>query len=253
MSQPRPEGEAAKEPRKATHDETGHRARTDESASAPARARRPAKEDGPVVRLITRVPGWVWYLLGVAGASVLGAGAMALAQRRRAQRAAKVALSDPLTGVGNRLAFEHQLAIDWHRWRRYGGGLGVLMLDLDGFKQVNDESGHAAGDRRLRAAAAAIRSTVRQSDYVARFGGDEFVVISSHSDEPGLMKLTARLRGGLLDAGMRVSIGWAQAEASDNCAEQLLHRADIAMYADKAASGERREIGDFSSVVSAGA
>jgi chemotaxis family two-component system sensor kinase Cph1 len=184
---------------------------------------------------------------------VLAAGAVALAQRRRAQRAAEVALSDPLTGVGNRLAFEHQLAIDWHRWRRYGGGLGVLMLDLDDFKLVNDESGHAAGDRMLRAAAATIRSTVRQSDYVARFGGDEFVVISSHSDVPGLMKLTARLRDGLLDAGMRVSIGWAHAEVSDSCAEQLLHRADIAMYADKAASAQRREIADFSSVVSAGA
>jgi diguanylate cyclase (GGDEF)-like protein len=100
---------------------------------------------------------------------------------RRVDVLRQLATTDSLTNLLNRRAIENRLQSEWERARRYGLPLSLLMIDLDGFKRVNDLGGHAAGDRVLRATATAIRSTLRRSDYGARWGGDEFMILAPHT------------------------------------------------------------------------
>src|SRR3954464_159914 len=99
----------------------------------------------------------------------------------------------PLTNLLNRRAIESRLQSEWERARRYGLPLSLLMIDLDGFKRVNDVGGHAAGDRVLRGAATAIRSTLRASDHGARWGGDEFMIIAPHTTRQAAIQLGERI------------------------------------------------------------
>ena len=151
------------------------------------------------------------------------------------------AVRDPLTGLANRALFEDRLQRAMARRDASGTGVGVLALDLDGFKGVNDTLGHAVGDRVLKAAGGRILSAVRAQDTVSRPGGDEFAVLIE--GEPHLMGTIAeRVAAGFrqpVDIGghtlaIRASVGWAVAEAhQDISAEELLHHADLAMYAAK--------------------
>jgi diguanylate cyclase (GGDEF)-like protein len=100
-----------------------------------------------------------------------------LRRRSRVRVAQRAAHADPLTGIANRLAFQHRLADEWKRARRYERPLGVQILDIDGLKQVNDSDGHLAGDRMIRTAAERIADDIRHSDLAARLAGDEFVVL----------------------------------------------------------------------------
>lgn len=186
------------------------------------------------VRLVSRIPSWVWVALTVAGLALAVLGGMLLRERRRTVQATRDALRDPLTGLNNRLAFEHRLAIDWERARRYEHPLGLLVIDLDGFKEVNDTYGHPAGDRALRDAGAVIAGHVRHSDMAARLGGDEFVVLSVETLAEGLEVLAARLERALGEqAGVAASVGWAQRDPDDHHATDLIDRADVAMYERK--------------------
>ncbi len=105
----------------------------------------------------------------------------------------QLATTDPLTNLLNRRAIENRLESEWQRARRYGLPLSLLMIDLDGFKRVNDLGGHAAGDRVLRAVATAIRSTLRGSDYGARWGGDEFMILAPHTTRNAAVQLAERV------------------------------------------------------------
>ena len=105
-----------------------------------------------------------------------------LATGRYQDRLEAVALSDKLTGLANRLALDMMLQRDMAEHRRTGMGLAILLLDLDRFKQVNDQHGHLAGDAVLKGVAAAIRSQLRDSDLVGRWGGEEFMVILKRTD-----------------------------------------------------------------------
>src|SRR3984893_3481745 len=89
---------------------------------------------------------------------------------------------DPLTGLRNRRLFEHDLRLQVARSQRYGEQAALMVIDLDDFKHVNDEHGHAVGDRTLRAVARALTRRLRQTDLVARLGGDEFAVLLPHVD-----------------------------------------------------------------------
>jgi diguanylate cyclase (GGDEF)-like protein len=143
------------------------------------------------------------------------------------------ALVDPLTGIANRLAFKRRLSHEWRRARRYERPLGLLMLDLDNLKRINDTAGHAAGDRTLKAVAEAISTDIRHSDLAARLAGDEFVVLCPETAADGLKQTAAKLWERLETRDISVSIGRAELEPEDESPEDLVARADIAMYRHK--------------------
>ena len=198
----------------------------------------------------------VWVLHGVAAVAGpdgrpawFAVSAQDITERRRAEEellAATAALTeqavrDPLTGLANRTLFEERLRGALSRDARTGGATGVLFLDLDGFKDVNDEHGHAVGDAVLRAVAERLTAGVRPADTVARLGGDEFVVLVEGATPTGMDALVARLsdavqepltiRGTTLDVG--VSVGLALAEEGATDPASLVAEADKRMYAAK--------------------
>jgi diguanylate cyclase (GGDEF)-like protein len=139
------------------------------------------------------------------------------------------ALTDPLTGVANRRAWETEAARSLAHATRTGEPMTVAILDLDGFKEVNDREGHSAGDRLLRQVATQWRSRLRSSDLLGRHGGDEFVLCLPDTDAPAAEEVLARLGGGL---PIGWSVGTATAGAGDSLAA-LLQRADAQLYQGK--------------------
>lgn len=135
---------------------------------------------------------------------------------------------DALTGLANRPALLERLTL-WLEEEKGPGAVTLHFLDLDGFKQVNDSLGHAAGDRRLKEVAAALSSSVRGDDLVARLGGDEFVVVCRRLGLDDALGMGERL-GRVAQA----SVGLARSEKGDT-ADALLARADAAMYDRKRA------------------
>jgi len=158
--------------------------------------------------------------------------------RRRRQRAQKFAVIDPLTRLYNRrmglAALEREVA----RTERTRRPLTVLMCDLDHFKHLNDTFGHLQGDVALRATADVLRQTLRRSDVICRFGGEEFLVVLAETAPDDATVLAARLfvaieaTGQALGLPMTISIGLTSHRPGER-AEDLLHRADGALYASK--------------------
>ncbi|MCM3882695.1 GGDEF domain-containing protein [Frankia sp. R82] len=157
------------------------------------------------------------------------------------------ALHDPLTGLGNRMLFDAEVAEAVQDHQAHGTPVALLFCDLDEFKAVNDTLGHAAGDELLRAVAGRMRGAVRRADLAARIGGDEFAVLLRDlgNDPQAIGELTAqrvrealhspiRVRGH--DRQVSVSVGLAVVVANSPLEgpEELLRRADEAMYAAKA-------------------
>lgn len=162
-------------------------------------------------------------------------------------RLAVFATHDMLTGLYNRRALHSHLP-QWTAWSaRYGHPLSVLLIDVDGFKQVNDTHGHAEGDKALRAVANAIRSATRASDLVIRYGGDEFAVIAPETDTDEYAELCTRISDTVrsveiaTEGGARipltVSIGGVvskdPAGSPPRRIEALLAAADQSLYAAK--------------------
>jgi diguanylate cyclase (GGDEF)-like protein len=142
------------------------------------------------------------------------------------------ATADPLTGLANRRAWDERLDEEMERSRRTGTAFSVVLMDLDGFKDVNDRDGHAAGDHLLQAVARAWQTQVRDGgDFLARIGGDEFAVIVLGSDEVGIRRLIKRLEEAA-PAGTCFSAGGATWDRTER-APELLRRADLAMYETK--------------------
>jgi diguanylate cyclase (GGDEF)-like protein len=157
-----------------------------------------------------------------------------MAQARSAEAAAAYALAerDQLTGLHNRRGWVRALEQEDTRCRRYGGQAGLLALDLDELKQVNDTAGHTAGDELLALCAEVLQATSRPGDTVARTGGDEFAVLAVECDPAALRALEVRLRLQLRTAGVRASTGRATRRPGEHLSETW-HRADAAMYAAK--------------------
>jgi diguanylate cyclase (GGDEF)-like protein/PAS domain S-box-containing protein len=151
---------------------------------------------------------------------------------------------DPLTGLRNRRLFEHDLKLQVARSQRYGERAGIMVVDLDAFKKVNDLHGHKAGDDTLKAVATALTRRLRETDLVARLGGDEFGVLLPHADEQGVTivadGLVHVIAGCSVDVGDAVvhpsgSVGVAMIDQQTTSDEQVLAEADRAMYAAKRA------------------
>ncbi len=168
-----------------------------------------------------------------------------ITERKQAEeRAYRLAHQDALTGLPNRLAFRRRLAKERERASRDGGHLGLLLVDIDHFKQVNDTLGHAVGDELLVEAARRLQQTVRKRDLVARLGGDEFAVLSGSADRPadfsGLAERLAqalrrpyRLHGNEVRRAVSIGLAVYPDDAAD--IDGLLANADFALYAAKEA------------------
>ncbi len=168
-------------------------------------------------------------------------------RRTYEQRLEHMADHDPLTGLLNRRGLERELGLQLARTRRYGGGT-LAVLDLDGFKHVNDTLGHAAGDALIAGVAGVLGRCLRETDVVARMGGDEFAVILPGETVPqgavvarklleGIREQTAGL-GELPRGRVTASIGLAAFEG-ELTADEILVRADQAMYDAKASGRDR--------------
>lgn len=150
---------------------------------------------------------------------------------------------DPLTGALNRRAIADRIAEELERSQREGGSLAVAIIDLDGFKQVNDGLGHQAGDEILIAVVCRLRDRLRPYDALGRLGGDEFVVAAPLAPGSDPARLFERLREAIVSSPLETleapvvvsaSIGWT-VSGPDDTVRSLLVRADSALYRAKAA------------------
>jgi len=150
---------------------------------------------------------------------------------------------DPLTGVANKRYFERYLSTEWRRALRHRACLGLLIIDVDSFKDYNDAQGHLAGDKCLKAVAEALKENVfRPYDIVARYGGDEFVVLLTDASFEGAMKVADSISNAVRAIDYKsfsaqpvtVSIGLTSIRASVEFSyEQLIQQADKALYQAK--------------------
>jgi len=154
------------------------------------------------------------------------------AEFRRAHAHEHNALHDSLTGLANRRAWDAALEAEERRCRRYAHHAAVVVVDVDELKALNDARGHGHGDDSLRKVAEALEATSRDSDLVARTGGDEFAILALDCGDPHLRVLTARVRRALDAAGVDASVGGACRIPGAGLPEAWA-QADAAMYADK--------------------
>ena len=166
------------------------------------------------------------------------------------RRAVELASRDPLTGVQNRMALSSSLQREVDLAHRQQVALSMLVIDIDHFKSFNDEYGHAFGDDVLTAVAQTISNTVRRSDLLFRYGGEEFVVLASHTGEEGAMLLAERIRENVAamqtvrgrPVQVTVSLGVASVQAKET-SEAFFERADKAVYSAKRNGRNRSLLG----------
>ncbi|AZZ73634.1 hypothetical protein CCX46_00280 [Pseudomonas sp. RU47] len=161
------------------------------------------------------------------------------------------ALIDPLTGLPNRAAWSERLEHEIKQWQQHGNTLSLAMLDLDHFKRINDNYGHLAGDKVLKIIATVLRKRLRGSDFIARFGGEEFVLLLPATPPAIGAKLLETLRAAIEACpfhfkGERVTITISMGLATFRAGEHsdlVLKRADQALYRAKNAGRNRVELG----------
>jgi diguanylate cyclase (GGDEF)-like protein len=161
----------------------------------------------------------------------------------RTEEVYRLAALDPLTGLYNRRSGEQRLAEEISRAQRHGRPLTILLLDLNGLKDINDKFGHAAGDELIRRFAEYLSRAIRGSDFAVRLGGDEFLVLLPECKLEDVHHILNRLNGRKVEFGeksipINFSAGWANFMAGES-SEDLLKRADEALYANKRSSKEQ--------------
>jgi diguanylate cyclase (GGDEF)-like protein len=171
---------------------------------------------------------------------------LARTQAERLATLERLAVSDTLTGLSNRLRLDQVLAEEAARHARGGTPVSVILLDLDHFKTVNDRHGHPVGDRVLVAIGELLTANSRRTDEVGRWGGEEFLVVCCDTDLAGAQALAHKLRGRISAhafgaAGHRTaSFGVAQLAPGEDVAG-LVARADVALYRAKDGGRDRVE------------
>ena len=210
--------------------------------------------DGFMFEDHVELPAWVYQSLGWLAALALVTSLMArryyrincklkkeIARREELERELRdLATTDSLSGLANRRHLEERAAEEYTRSRRHGHDLGVIMLDLDGFKELNDKFGHVFGDRCIRTVADACLSVLRDIDLAARYGGDEFVILLPETNAKAAATVAERLRQAINaltvephDAPLSVSIGLGFLGDDDRSIDDVIARADADMYRDK--------------------
>ncbi len=160
--------------------------------------------------------------------------------QQRLDRAESSARSDVLTGLGNRLALDQAMAREESRCLRFGHPAGLVVVDLDGLKELNDDLGHEAGDDLLRRAGVAIRDTIRGTDQAFRIGGDEFAILLAETEPTEVDAFVARLRRSFRSHDVSASVG-ASRRRPDCDLRTALAEADAEMYEEKRRRSERRD------------
>jgi len=171
------------------------------------------------------------------------------ARKRAEAELQRLAITDPLTNAYNRRYFFEVTAQELERSRRHTSNLSIAMLDLDHFKDINDNYGHVVGDQALRTMADCFRSNLRQTDILGRYGGDEFAVLMPETGQAKAQKMAERLRKRLISslrktnlfsAPLTVSVGiYAYSSGSEISVEEFVDRADQALYHAKEAGRNR--------------
>ena len=165
-------------------------------------------------------------------------------------RVESLAIMDPLTGLFNRRRFESLMINEFKRAARYQNALSCMLIDIDHFKAVNDTFGHQAGDVVLKEVAGIIQNTLREVDTPARWGGEEFIVMSPNTSKENALKAAGRILQavsgrtytGIGDLRVTISIGVAGIPDPDiDTQEKLIHAADLAMYEAKRKGRNRIE------------
>ncbi|WP_434559768.1 diguanylate cyclase [Pseudomonas sp. Z4-20] len=175
----------------------------------------------------------------------------ALIVRENLEEQRQKALVDPLTGLPNRAAWTERLEREVGEWQQHGNSLLIAMLDLDHFKRINDNYGHLAGDRVLKLIASVLRKRVRGGDFIARFGGEEFVLLVPDTPLAAGAKLAEALRAAIEacpfhfkgePVTVTVSMGMTAFKPGEH-SDTVLKRADQALYRAKNAGRNRVELG----------
>jgi diguanylate cyclase (GGDEF)-like protein len=164
------------------------------------------------------------------------------------QSALRMAYTDPLTQANNRASFEHLIQREISLSQRYGKSLAILFLDIDHFKNINDSHGHDCGDITLAAVANCIKKSMRTSDILFRYGGEEFVVVLSETGLTGAKVLAERIRRSIAASTIAYDMSALRVTASigvaalrpDDTADSFVKRADEAMY--QAKHGGRNQV-----------
>lgn len=167
--------------------------------------------------------------------------------RAKMIEAHRQAATDTVTGLPNRLAYEERLGQEFARWKRFGEPLTLLVWDIDDFKRINDRFGHHAGDKALRIIGQSLMLGVRETDFVARFGGEEFVMLLTGTNSDNAMKVAETVRcevkeSGIHSVGNRVEVtisgGMSEFTRGDTPMD-VFARADRALYEAKRAGKDR--------------
>ena len=170
-----------------------------------------------------------------------------MAALKRVRELSAVAVTDPLTGIGNRRGIELKLEGCLTECRRLGTAAGVLFIDIDHFKDVNDTFGHDVGDKVLRMVAETLKHNLRSSDSLGRWGGEEFLALLLDIDAESLLATAEKLRMlvansylnlGVVDLRVTISMG-ATLTRPDDTPETLIKRVDSLMYESKSAGRNR--------------
>lgn len=173
--------------------------------------------------------------------------AMTMTLSRRSETLEQAALTDALTGMHNRRYFDDALREYIEEFRRINRPVGLMLLDLDHFKQVNDTYGHDVGDEVLRAVATCLKGVTRYHDVAARLGGEEFAVVTPNMDGERLTKFAERIRGAIANMAIQsgnarlnvtTSLGLAVWDGKET-AEEFYRRADRLLYQAKSMGRNR--------------
>ncbi len=171
-------------------------------------------------------------------------------QKEMERQLERLATTDQLTDLANRRTFDLRLAEELSRTSRHGSQVGLAILDVDNFKQLNDTYGHQAGDSALALIAYVLASSVRAEDTVCRYGGEEFAIIAPETGARKLAALCERLRATMAatpvhkapdgtEVKVTLTAGVSCAEGAEKSFDQLVREADSAMYEGKAAGRDR--------------